>query len=1212
MLLEQALIRKSQNNRNQTMKIKIITISLILLLPITLFAQGRPYEGPEDPAADISDLREGFMNGNRAILYYLNNGQIADIFKFGYNNPQDSKWPNNNLGTRLLDVGTVVVFSKVFVKNDSIPVTDLNEVASLKSTGDVDSMIFVQSGWGWNVDINYEKTIKWQYYPVKGYLNPTQDYIAMSNKPDSWPIEGWPSRGFLRKWQGEWNGRFGRGIQYADLESYFVFNDAQDLEKLVKRNDPEQGLITDSLRYYPRPGKYIGDLNPGVTVQKGYPWGGLGIRISARGFQWNNPEARDMIFWEFDISNISDYDLPVSGFGYDLNMAVGDEHLPDDDIGYFNAELDMVYVWDYDGVGVGGVIPGVFALAYLESPGLAYDNIDNDDDGLIDEKRDNPAGEKIGPYDGITDVSKFLDFYQLKNSDLHEHFEGDEDQDWLDGNDVNGNGVYAVKQEDGTWIMEPGEIAGSDVGLDGVGPLDLNYFVPDQGECNHIPDFLEGQGCEPNFAVTDISESDMVGLTSFRLKTDMQRNTYNWYHVDDETCFDFLNAHVLDEFTGDTPQSLTFVATSSTFPLYKGRTERISVALLHAYENLHEISAAGHEARNLFKLKANAQVIYENDYRFTQPPVMPTITATSGDGKVILTWDDRADKLTREPMLNHINDFEGYKLYRSTDKYFQDAEIITDNHGARMAKQPIYQCDLIDEIKGNADFGEIGGVEFYLGDDTGISHHFVDSQVQNGRTYYYAIVAYDYGAPEITTGLSPTENNIIIELDEAEKIIRMGKNVAVVIPGQQAAGYKPASTTSIENNNVIGAGSVVPEIYDIKKVKENHTYKIVFDVDTVGHRKYNIKFRHPMDYLYINNGYKVFDATEENRLVLSESPGYYRNMNIVERLVTGVGTEEFKKCIDPAKEISSDIFDGIQLKIKLHGLSAEWDSLNSGWLTGNSPINVAVSELAESYFPWRYEIVFTGDSAFTTQTTVSSTIKDFNYKRIPKDDILFEYDFPFYVVNKNMIDSTGAYEKLDMVLHDRNMNGMFDADSDYIYIGHMKDRSTASKTKIDWTGSVIRIDFHNVPSENEMPNPGDIYRVDFYRPYVETDTLKFTVNPDTDADSKSLDEEMEKIRIVPNPYVMTNAMEPAVSNKFLNQRRRVMFTHIPAKCVIRIFTSSGVLVDKMDVINEPNEGIVHWNLLSREDLEVAAGMYIYHIKSNVTGKEKVGKFAIIK
>ena len=93
---------------------------------------------------------------------------------------------------------------------------------------------------------------------------------------------------------------------------------------------------------------------------------------------------------------------------------------------------------------------------------------------------------------------------------------------------------------------------------------------------------------------------------------------------------------------------------------------------------------------------------------------------------------------------------------------------------------------------------------------------------------------------------------------------------------------------------------------------------------------------------------------------------------------------------------------------------------------------------------------------------------------------------------------------------------------------------------------------------------------------------------------------------------MTNMMESAVSNPFLNQRRKIMFTHIPANCIIKIFTVSGVLVDEIIVNNEPSNGIIHWDMLTRENLEVAAGMYVYHIDALDIGEEKLGKFAIIK
>jgi hypothetical protein len=35
-------------------------------------------------------------------------------------------------------------------------------------------------------------------------------------------------------------------------------------------------------------------------------------------------------------------------------------------------------------------------------------------------------------------------------------------------------------------------------------------------------------------------------------------------------------------------------------------------------------------------------------------------------------------------------------------------------------------------------------------------------------------------------------------------------------------------------------------------------------------------------------------------------------------------------------------------------------------------------------------------------------------------------------------------------------------------------------------------------------------------------------------------------------------------------------------------------------------------MLTRENLEIAAGMYIYHIEAHETGDQKTGKFAVIK
>ena len=93
-------------------------------------------------------------------------------------------------------------------------------------------------------------------------------------------------------------------------------------------------------------------------------------------------------------------------------------------------------------------------------------------------------------------------------------------------------------------------------------------------------------------------------------------------------------------------------------------------------------------------------------------------------------------------------------------------------------------------------------------------------------------------------------------------------------------------------------------------------------------------------------------------------------------------------------------------------------------------------------------------------------------------------------------------------------------------------------------------------------------------------------------------------------------MEQAVINPFLNQPRKIMFTNVPSSCVITIFTPSGVKVKKIRK-NDTSGGMVHWDLLNEEGLEIAAGMYLYHVQPSFSDKslnqyEHVGKFAVIK
>ncbi len=896
-------------------------------------------------------------------------------------------------------------------------------------------------------------------------------------------------------------------------------------------------------------------------------------------------------------------------------MLWGENHLSGaDDIAFYNKELNMCYAWDLDGIPVGGgKEPGVYALAYLESPGIPNDGIDNDLDGLVDEARDNDATQKIGPYDGITDLNNFLSFYNLEESDLKEHWDADEDQDWQEWVDKNNNGEY-----------DPDENIGDDVGLDGVGPFDLNYYGPDADgtEANGRPDRIEGIA-EPNFAETDVSESDMLGLTSFKY-------IFNWggdfYGVAaDQNLFELHSKGEFDEAQME-PRNFVEQFASGLFPLHKGLTERISMSELHSYEILAGLNSEQHSAPALFRLKEVVQLIYETDYRFAQPPLMPKLTANPADGKVYLSWDDKSDQLTRDSFAKNINDFEGYKLFRSSDPYIADPMIITDGYGSPTLRKAIYQCDLIDDRKGFADYGEINGIEYYLGDDSGISHSFIDNTVQNGRTYYYVLVAYDYGLPEVGGGISPSENTFVLEIDENEEIRRITQNVAVVKPAQFAAGY-PSQGVDVDSDNISETAQRLPitiDVFDRDIVQKGHTYKLKYNVndDHFKPLQTNTRYRSPYEAKFFNDEIFVYDITLGDSLVYHETKDDLSGSNF-----DSSDTRPYWVVTDQ-RDVTTELFEGLRLRFRMQTVLPKYSSDNSGWVVGKSPVRFYTSVNNYEYFPWQYEFIWTDNpTEYTTRTnyiTPSTLIEDRFGNTIPRAQTLLDQSFNFYVVNKTFPDSLGNYPILDMVVNDLNGNGQYDPEFDHVLVGHSQDDSRIPGNHL-WCGTIFQLEFTDASASNEMPQTNDVYRIDFDRAFYHIDSVLFTVGGLGDElDKSQLKEDMKNIRVVPNPYVVTNTMEGAVANWDRNQERQIMFTHIPAQCKIRIFTISGVLIDEIDVdnsesgrtsqwdLNSSANGTAHWDLRSKEGLEIAAGYYLYHVESKVTGDVKIGKFAVIK
>ena len=138
---------------------------------------------------------------------------------------------------------------------------------------------------------------------------------------------------------------------------------------------------------------------------------------------------------------------------------------------------------------------------------------------------------------------------------------------------------------------------------------------------------------------------------------------------------------------------------------------------------------------------------------------------------------------------------------------------------------------MINEYSGLAEREYDGrGVKYYLGDNTGLQHEYVDSTVLNGITYYYAVVAYDHGSPD----LPPTETQSVIQQDPLTGQLIFDVNTAAVTPGPKSTGIVSpevgldGSPTSINSD---ATGEIIVKVLDDLAVLDKQ-YKIEFDEAT--------------------------------------------------------------------------------------------------------------------------------------------------------------------------------------------------------------------------------------------------------------------------------------------------------------------------------------------------------------------------------------------
>jgi hypothetical protein len=956
-------------------------------------------------------------------------------------------------------------------------------------------------------------------------------------------------------------------VEYADItQTSIPTSDDKDRDGDGKPDSWPESWYNDDLRAYVWPGAlgqgatnadkeafFVFDDRDNVEFEY-YPYNGdslrkgLGLEVEARIYQWSNVEAEDAIFLIYKIRNKSNKDLPKVIFGMWGDPHIGGPDDYQDDWASFDKKLNMVFAWDADNYTAmnPNIVPGYLGYKFLESPGLANDHIDNDGDGMIDES-------------------------------------------WTDGID-----------NDNDWQLE-----NDDVGIDGV------PNTGDEGEKDGMPTagdpFDIRKPGEPNFEFTDIDESDMIGLTSFRQPLFSGLRISN----DELMWSDYIQPGSFD--STDVQGDYVFLYASGIFPLRA--TNNVTYAQISEAIKRFSIALILGEDRNDLELNARTvQRIYNSGYQFAKPPAKPNLTAVPGDRKVLLYWDNVAES-SIDPIVKKI-DFEGYVIYRSVGYDFLDQQTITDIHGNKFLFEPLKsfkgasaRFDLDNEYSGISKTPYTGrGVSYYLGDNIGIRNVYVDSNnVINGQTYYYAVVSYDHGSDSL--GIPPSECSKIITYNATTNEYTFDVNTAQVIPRRKAAGYiAPEIIDKSENHGIVrekgfSTGIISVDIIDEVAVKNENKYLIEFD-KVANKTVYSVRDTDPIEQTFIsfydNFAPLLYRHLVETSVIVSSEDKQTVFVAGRDYEIDGIGGAI--KVFDPQTHPGASMADNEKYFIHYEYFPL-WHSTKLDSQQTNTPFNGLKLVVKQSSFGVNEEL--TDWNVSHTTTLVASLLN-------PKKSDLTDYEFKFYssAVDTAVTNVTAPFtitdvitsEKMKFAITEKTVNGRWDpGDAIFILRGGITPANIVWEIRFDKPASGGYVP----PAEN------DRFYLATDKPFSAGDVFSFrtkgaAINHEK---AKSM---LDNICVVPNPYVGTNLLEPVNPlDRSARGYRRVYFDHLPEKCTIRIYTLAGELIRTLEHEGSIDDGKEFWDLLTRDNMEVAYGLYFFHVDAPGIG-ETTGKFSIIK
>jgi hypothetical protein len=935
---------------------------------------------------------------------------------------------------------------------------------------------------------------------------------------------------------------------------------------------------------------------------------GLGVKIIQRTHSWNYESNKTIHFFIFDIVNIREDKAPIRNCFLSVMCDADVGPTANDDLVGFDHSRNLGYCYDSDFAEQGFArIPGFLAYKFLESPIATYDVDLNGDDQINDEEiewngvmvKDVKKGESLGLTSFKTSnlQSGDPDIESEKYIIMAGHNYPDVGDQRYAPFDL-GTGTTPVDQRffqnTGPFILVPPgeEVLDSIWAWDGQS-LELFDTVRVIGDTVRVVVAVMMAPDEEQLPqIADVAQSIYdIGFIlprppdhpNIRLTADDQKVYIVWDDAAE------LSADPYYDFTSD-PESPLYDPLYRQFDFEGYRLYRSTSGLPGTFELLGTWDVTSITPRNVV-IEQIAGPPFEGEVTYDEANTEGYILAFGGeelfagheyliqvksDGSFYVTdvtlgvpipaseEEDNWYYNGEPPYFFELFDSDFYSLSipenianGTHDDYFDGVNFLVGGMVINFTgDDPSYvpSEEIIFRVTGNLDEAE--------GENTEVSHAYVDEGLINGVTYYYDVIAYDFQPFSSPRSL---ENGII---------------PVSVTPRSHPTGLVQGSAFDVSHVSGSSSGSVEVTVVEPDSVT-GHAYEVGFYEGD------------PPLLWYLEDqqtGTKVLDnmvnqAGDDNYPVVNglvvktvgPSPGIaqWQYLPSTNRWLTGVDWG------------GGYFFGGLDLGI------------NWGWGGGVEAADYVTVELrfSETEHQNAYMYLRGGDPSYGYQGFFECDFTAWDVTSDPPRQINCAF---VEWTGSDVYDSTwnpdnssvGGREYFFFLLSDYSETPLDlyttrnilddNADFDILYAGWFRAREDAEGNPRTWTD-------------------GDVYRITPY--FVNLAEDRFTFSTTAQRVERSL-VNLDDIKVVPNPYIVRNIWEP--SRDF----SRIAFTHLPDRCTIRVYTLSGDHLITLQHDDPELGGNENWDLLTKNRQKIAAGIYIYHVDSPYG--EKIGKFAVVR